>query len=186
MLFLADNDSFKELIRLYKETVRKYGMAFFAFTTDVDEFLHLSATYTHAYSLCGDFGYSEVKTLSYSISAEKLLEMVLSNEKEDFMSQDSFLIEDGELEIYDIATRIIIEEPDDEGDIQIAIKATVDNIAYDSGNVFFDIQAIDEDDFELETYRLSGNIPVGETKVLTTKEYMNEILYQQVKEWRVQ
>lgn len=85
--------------------------------------------------------------------------------------------------VSDISTK---KFKDSEGDISLAVKATVKNLSDDS-DVFIEIQGIDEDGFEMLSIELSGEVPVGESKVLTTREeYIDKKLLKQVAKWRKQ
>lgn len=102
------------------------------------------------------------------------------------MNQKKFLINDGELEVWGIATKILKDTPNSFDELNISFKATVSNLSQNSDDVSIYIQAIDDEGFELELINLMGTVPVGTTKTLTSSELIDIELYQQVKEWRVQ
>lgn len=85
--------------------------------------------------------------------------------------------------VSDISTK---KFKDSEGDISVAIKATVKNLSEDTYVELY-IQGIDEDGFEMLSIELSGEIPIGDSKVLTTREdYVDKKLLKQVVEWQKQ
>ena len=85
------------------------------------------------------------------------------------------------LKISDIATKNII---DSEGEISLAVKATIKNLS-DETDIYASIQGIDRDGFEVILIGLSGDIPIGESKVLTTREeFIDQLLLKEVVEWR--
>ena len=85
------------------------------------------------------------------------------------------------LKITDIATKNII---DSEGEASLAVKATVKNLS-DESDIYASIQGIDRDGFEVILIGLSGDIPIGESKVLTTREeFVDQLLLKEVVEWR--
>ena len=86
-------------------------------------------------------------------------------------------------EVSNIATKLI--STDDE-DVTVAIKATVKNNS-DNEHVLIGIQGVDADGFEIELVHLMGDIPIGETRTLTTRqEYLTRELYEQIAHWQMQ
>ena len=81
-----------------------------------------------------------------------------------------------------IITKIIAT--DEYGDVRFAIKATVKNNS-DDEDVYFTIQGVDTDGFEIDTVDFNAEFPVGETLTLTTREEMNAELYEQIVDWQV-
>ncbi len=83
-----------------------------------------------------------------------------------------------EYEATDIGCRIVTEK-DHEGDVKISIKATVKNNS-DSDEADVDIQGVDKDGFELVSVFLTGRVPIGGTRVLTTTAYVSNSLFKQI------
>ena len=81
----------------------------------------------------------------------------------------------------DIATRVVSE---DEDDFSFAIKALVQN-GSDDPEVFITLQGLDSDGFEIYDVILEGTIPIGASKVLTTREdYVDKELFGQIVGWQ--
>ena len=81
----------------------------------------------------------------------------------------------------DIATRVVSE---DEDDFSFAIKALVQN-GSDDPEVFITLQGLDSDGFEIYDVMLEGTIPIGASKVLTTrKDYVDKELFGQITAWQ--
>ena len=81
----------------------------------------------------------------------------------------------------DIATRVVSE---DEDDFSFAIKALVQN-GSDDPEVFITLQGLDSDGFEIYDVILEGTIPIGASKVLTTREdYVDKKLFGQIVGWQ--
>lgn len=74
---------------------------------------------------------------------------------------------------------------DSDGEIFLAIKATIKNLSDDAG-VSVNIQGVDEDGFEISIINLSGEIPVGDRKILTASRHVDKKLLQHITEWRKQ
>ncbi|MYI62792.1 MAG: hypothetical protein F4105_14270, partial [Gemmatimonadetes bacterium] len=87
-----------------------------------------------------------------------------------------------EYEVSNIAAKLI--STDDE-DVTVAIKATVKNNS-DKEKVFIDIQGVDTDGFEIEHLTLMGDIPIGGTRTLTMRRYIERKLYEQITHWQMQ
>ena len=87
------------------------------------------------------------------------------------------------MKVTDIQTKIIDAE-EDYDEIMFSIKATVENDS-NSTDVMVVIQGIDSDGFEIHSELLDGSIPVGETRVLTTRSDMNKKLYDRIVKWQV-
>jgi hypothetical protein len=84
--------------------------------------------------------------------------------------------------IEDIATKILKEE---DGEFSYAIKALVENDS-DDEEVSIEIQGLDEDGFEIYSLYLSGIIPIGESKYLTTREdYAEPDLFHKIVKWQI-
>ena len=82
---------------------------------------------------------------------------------------------------HDIATRVVSE---DEDDISFAIKALVQN-GSDDPEVFITLQGLDSDGFEVYDVILQGTIPIGASKVLTTRlDYVDKELFGQITDWQ--
>lgn len=81
----------------------------------------------------------------------------------------------------DIATRVVSE---DEDDFSFAIKALVQN-GSDDPKVFVRLQGLDSDGFEIYDVILKSTIPIGASKVLTTREdYVDKELFEQIVVWQ--
>ena len=87
------------------------------------------------------------------------------------------------MKVTDIQTKILeVEEEYDE--IMFSIKATVENDSNDT-EIMVVIQGLDSDGFEIHSEMLDGNIPIGETRVLTSRSDMSKKLYEQIVKWQV-
>ncbi|MDT8390112.1 MAG: hypothetical protein RRC34_06345 [Lentisphaeria bacterium] len=86
------------------------------------------------------------------------------------------------MKVSDIATKVI-EEEDDFGDTSFAIKARIENDSEDE-DVYIELQGIDSDGFEIHEVVLSGKIPLGGSRVLTTKDDVNMKLFDQIAMWQ--
>ena len=85
-------------------------------------------------------------------------------------------------EVSNIAAKLI--STDDEG-VTVAIKATVENRS-DDEHVIVVIQGVDADEFEVGLVYLQGDIPIGGTRTLTTRENIARELYEQITHWQRQ
>ena len=88
--------------------------------------------------------------------------------------------------VSDIATKVIATG--EAGNVQLAIKATVENGSADSEEeVVIWLQGVDAEGFEVEDACLIGNITVGGSQTLTTsKIFIKGELYKQISRWQVQ
>ena len=84
--------------------------------------------------------------------------------------------------VSDIATRVVSA---DEDDFSFAIKALVQN-GSDDPDVLVKVQGLDSDGFEIFHLWLEGTIPIGASKVLTTREDIDKELFEQIKSWQQQ
>ena len=84
--------------------------------------------------------------------------------------------------VSDIATKVIAT--DEDGDVQLAIKATVEN-GSDSEDVGMWLQGVDAEGFEVEDAYLAANITVGGSQTLTTKIFIKGELYKQISRWQI-
>ena len=83
--------------------------------------------------------------------------------------------------VSDIATRVVSE---DEGEISFAIKALVQN-GSDGPELYVKLQGLDSDGFEIYDVMLTGTIPIGTNKVLTTREdYVDKKIFEQIRSWQ--
>ena len=82
--------------------------------------------------------------------------------------------------VHDIGTRVVSE---DEDDISLAIKALVQNESDDT-EVYITLQGLDSDGFEIDDITLTGTIPIGASKVLTNKAYVDKELFEQIVVWQ--
>ncbi len=81
----------------------------------------------------------------------------------------------------DIATRVVSA---DEDDFSFAIKALIQN-GSDNPRVFVELQGLDSDGFEIYDVILESIIPIGASKVLTTREdYVDKELFEQIVVWQ--
>jgi len=69
--------------------------------------------------------------------------------------------------------------------IQIALKVVVRNLAKTRKEIFVEIQAIDADGFEIESYTLAGKLASGETKTLSQKFETYEDVYKHIRGWQI-
>lgn len=85
-------------------------------------------------------------------------------------------------QVSEISTKVLGIDEDEY--VSFAIKASVENLS-DDEDVDIELQGIDADGFEILTVFLSGHIPVGKKKILTTKEDMvDNSLYEQITLWQ--
>ena len=68
------------------------------------------------------------------------------------------------MQISDIQAKIL--EVNEDGELTITIKAMVMNDS-DNSDVFFTLQGIDDEDFEIFAEILVGNIPINDTEIMT-------------------
>ncbi len=86
------------------------------------------------------------------------------------------------MRLSDIATKIVAT--DDDGHITLAIKVTVENDT-DDEEIYVTMQGLDRDGFVVHEITVGGEIPTGESKVLTEKDdYVKRVIYDQIGEWR--
>ena len=85
------------------------------------------------------------------------------------------------IKVSDIATKVL--EEDDEGYISFTIKALVENDSDE--DIYFSLQGIDSDGFEILNVDLEGEIPRGKNKILTTRaDYIKNNLFAQIVKWQ--
>ena len=93
-------------------------------------------------------------------------------------------------EVSDIATKVLsIPEGDEDGYVELAIKATVKNNLkkkkkYRGDDVGIELQGVDAEGFEVDTVYLEGTIPLGGTRTLTTREPIKVGLHKQIARWQ--
>lgn len=93
----------------------------------------------------------------------------------------------GELKFDEISTDgVLVKKLSQYEDvIQIALKAVVKNLAKKRKEIFVEIQAIDSDGFELESYTLAGKLNPGEIKTLSQKFETFEEIYGNIRGWQI-
>ncbi|MFP4225556.1 MAG: hypothetical protein ACLFRF_02415 [Desulfobacterales bacterium] len=64
----------------------------------------------------------------------------------------------------------------------ITVRAIVTNKGED-GNVVIDVAAVDEEGFQLKTFKLSGYIEKGKKKLLIDRVDMEKSVYSQIADW---
>lgn len=69
--------------------------------------------------------------------------------------------------------------------MQIALKVVVKNLAKKKKDIFVEIQAVDEDGFELESYTLSAKLKAGEVKTVSQKQEIYEDTFRNIREWQI-
>lgn len=84
-----------------------------------------------------------------------------------------------------IATRLR-GEPDDAGDVSFAVAVDVTNDTQQAVEVTVDLQAVDQDGFELTDLTLYGSLGPGETKRLSDQRYMPHRDYLAIAKWQVE
>ena len=87
------------------------------------------------------------------------------------------------MKITDVGCRLLLPADRDD-DVKISVKATVHNNTEDSVSRP-DLKGLDKDGFEVASVRLDGRVPPGGTEVLTTTDFVNAELFEQLVEWRV-
>jgi hypothetical protein len=89
----------------------------------------------------------------------------------------------GDLVVTNIATKIVTRDSD--GVIWFAIKCTVTNRGtWERPGVI--LQAVGFDGFEIKTVSLAGDLGPGQTKTLTTKDYMAEKDFKRIAKWQLE
>ena len=83
--------------------------------------------------------------------------------------------------VTDIAYKVI-KEGEDEW-VDVAIKATVENQS-DDEDVMVELQGVDGEGFEVCSVYLDGRVPLGKSKVLTTKEGIEKSIYKMITHWQ--
>jgi len=86
-------------------------------------------------------------------------------------------------EAKDIRTKVL--GIDSFGNVHFAIRCTVINHDDDYGKVFVHLQALDSDDFEIDTVLLVVDIEVGEKKVVTDRDSMKFSEWRRIRKWVV-
>ena len=69
--------------------------------------------------------------------------------------------------------------------IQIALKVVVKNLAKKRKEIFVEIQALDDEGFEVENYTLAGKVNSGEIKALSQKYETDEDFFAKVRGWQI-
>ena len=77
-------------------------------------------------------------------------------------------------------------EPDDSGDVWFAIVADVTNNTQDEVEVRVNIQAVDQEGFELTELTLRGSVGPGETRRMSDQDYMKHRDYLNIARWQVE
>ena len=91
-------------------------------------------------------------------------------------------------EVSDIAYKVIKEEykeyeEDEDEWVDVAIKATVENQS-DDENLIVELQGADSEGFEIYSVFLKGRVPLGKSKVLTTKTTIEKSIYKMIAHWQ--
>jgi hypothetical protein len=88
------------------------------------------------------------------------------------------------LNVSDIAAKVLTQ-PDDDGDVNIAVKATIVN---DDESEAVDglvaIQGVDSDGFEVENIYLRYSLAPGEAKVISDRTDMNVEEFSRIARWQ--
>lgn len=86
------------------------------------------------------------------------------------------------INVKDFAVKVLKIDEDDQ--LSFAVKIAVENLS-DDELVYFTLQGIDDEGFEVYSLTLTGNVPIGETKILTTREdYVDASEYRQIVAWQ--
>ena len=85
------------------------------------------------------------------------------------------------MKVSNIATKVL--KIDDDGEVSFAIKALVENDS-NSEDVYVSLQGLDNEGFEVYEMMLTGKISTGESKVLTTSDYVEEKIFEQIINWQ--
>jgi hypothetical protein len=80
----------------------------------------------------------------------------------------------------------ILQAADKDGDLEIAIKVSVQNTSESEAEVKAIVQGIDREGFEVFELRLSDAIKAGQTRVLTDSDFLQERRYKTIVRWRVE
>ena len=83
--------------------------------------------------------------------------------------------------VTDIAYKVIKENED--GWVDVSLKATVENQS-DDEEVMVELQGVDGEGFEVHSVFLDGHVPIGKSKVLTTKEGIEKSIYNMITHWQ--
>ena len=84
------------------------------------------------------------------------------------------------MHIINIATKILNEE---DGEIEFSVKILVEN-KFDDPDVILEIQGLDSEGFEIFDIIVTGNVPFGNKKSLTTRDEVNAKLYKRITNWQ--
>ncbi len=95
---------------------------------------------------------------------------------------DTFLTSEG-LEVSEVAGRAI-GPPDEDDDMEYAIKAAIYNPTNKTLEFFVGIQGIDADGFEIETSYLRGTLPPKQGRTFSDKSTMKKELFVQIRRWQ--
>ena len=87
------------------------------------------------------------------------------------------------IEVTEVGCRQLLPA-DDDGEINVSVKATVQNNTEDSVHRP-ELKALDKDGFEVASVSLDGRVSPGDTQTLTTTDFVNAELFEQIVEWRV-
>ena len=85
-------------------------------------------------------------------------------------------------DLSDFAVKAI--KVDDYDEVKFAVKLTVKNNTRDE-DVYFDLQGLDKDGFEIETISINCEVPPGGTRKISTHDEMPIDLFEQIVEWQV-
>lgn len=85
-------------------------------------------------------------------------------------------------DISDFAVKAI--SVDDYNDVKFAVKLTVKNNTRDE-DVYFDLQGLDEEGFEIETVSINCEVSPGGSRKISTHDEMSADLFEQIVEWQV-
>ena len=80
----------------------------------------------------------------------------------------------------------ILQPADKDGDLEFALKVTVQNNSDTEMEVKTIIQGIDREGFEVFEVRLSDAIKAGKSRVLTDSDFLQERRFKSIVRWRVE
>lgn len=87
------------------------------------------------------------------------------------------------MKVSNIVTKVLGKE---DGEVNFAIKALVENVDDDHSDAFVHIQGLDGDGFEIHSLYLEGTIPRGKNRELTTRDEVEEAIFGKIVKWQSQ
>lgn len=80
----------------------------------------------------------------------------------------------------------VLGGPDSDGDLEISVKVTVQNLTARDQEVKVVARAVDSEGYEVFDVQLTGKVKPKETKILTDTQFINEKLYKSIVRWEIE